>query len=174
MSALKGIVGSKKVHWKKAPTGASGSGEVSVNGKSYSVSWKRDRDGLWLETENGIFGFDIVGQLDEESGMTYRISERGADRLLSALKFVGEGESEAGASQSGKKKAVRVRAQMPGKIVRVLVKSGEAVVKDQPLLVMEAMKMENEIRSPAASVVSAVKVVEGQAVESGADLILLS
>jgi 3-methylcrotonyl-CoA carboxylase alpha subunit len=62
---------------------------------------------------------------------------------------------------------------MPGKIVRILVQAGAQVEKGQPLLVMEAMKMENEIRAAGAGKVSAVKVIEGQAVETGADLMLI-
>ncbi len=72
-----------------------------------------------------------------------------------------------------KKKGVRVRAQMPGKIVRILVQPGAEVQRGQPLLVMEAMKMENEIRASQAGKVVAVKVSEGQAVETGADLLNL-
>lgn len=173
MSSLKGSVSSHKIFWKKAPVGVSGTGEVEVGGKILTVSWKRDRDGVWIEFPHGIFGYDVIGHNDEDTGMTYRITERGGDRLITGLKFRGEGESEAGASSASKKKSVRVRAQMPGKIVRVLVKSGDRVAKDQPLIVMEAMKMENEIRSPSASIIAAVKVTEGQAVESGADLVLL-
>ena len=63
---------------------------------------------------------------------------------------------------------------MPGKIIRVLVQEGAEVQKDQPLLVMEAMKMENEIRSPQNGVVGQLKVSEGSTVESGADLIILA
>ena len=77
------------------------------------------------------------------------------------------------AGATGAKKSMRVRAQMPGKIVRVLVKVGDEVAKDQPLLVMEAMKMENEIRATAPGRIETLKVSEGQAVESGADLILI-
>lgn len=173
MSSLKGVVGTKKIVWKKVPAGASGTGEVLVDGKSLQVSWKRDRDGLWIEFPHGIFGYDVLGNLDDETGMTYRLNERGTDRLLTALKYKGDGETEAGAASSGKKKAVRVRAQMPGKIVRVLVKAGERVSKDQPLLVMEAMKMENEIRAPSDGVVLKLDVTSGQNVETGALLVVI-
>ncbi|MFN7685823.1 MAG: biotin/lipoyl-containing protein, partial [Oligoflexia bacterium] len=68
---------------------------------------------------------------------------------------------------------VRVRAQMPGKIVKVMVAQGQTVEKDQILLVMEAMKMENPIKASQAGVVVKVTVTEGQAVETGADLMQL-
>ena len=67
----------------------------------------------------------------------------------------------------------RVRAPMPGKIVRVLVAAGQDVGAGQGLVVMEAMKMENEIRAPRAGRVKEAPVKEGQAVETGALLVLL-
>ena len=60
---------------------------------------------------------------------------------------------------------------MPGKIVKVLVKEGEAVTEGQTLLVMEAMKMQNELKSPGAGAVAKVHVDEGATVETGAKLI---
>jgi glutaconyl-CoA decarboxylase len=70
------------------------------------------------------------------------------------------------------KKGVKVKSQMPGKILRIHVKAGDAVKKGQSLLVMEAMKMENEIKSLQDGVIKEVKVTEGQAIETGAELIL--
>ncbi len=67
----------------------------------------------------------------------------------------------------------RVQAPMPGKLVRVLVRAGQDVGAGQGLVVMEAMKMENEIRAPRAGRVKEAPVQEGQAVETGALLVLL-
>jgi len=64
-------------------------------------------------------------------------------------------------------------APMPGLIVRVNVTAGEAVKAGQGLVVMEAMKMENELRAAAAGVVKAVRVTPGMAVERGATLVEL-
>jgi biotin carboxyl carrier protein len=67
----------------------------------------------------------------------------------------------------------RVQAPMPGKVVRVLARAGESVAAGQGLLVMEAMKMENELRAARAGRVREVLVGEGQAVETGALLVVL-
>jgi biotin carboxyl carrier protein len=67
----------------------------------------------------------------------------------------------------------RVLAPMPGKLVRVLVTAGQEVGAGQGLVVMEAMKMENEIRAPRAGKVKDAPVPEGQAVETGTLLVLL-
>ena len=57
--------------------------------------------------------------------------------------------------------------QMPGKVVRLLTKVGAEVKKGETLLILEAMKMENEIKSMADGVVSSILVEEGQALEVG-------
>jgi acetyl/propionyl-CoA carboxylase alpha subunit len=62
----------------------------------------------------------------------------------------------------------RVTAPMPGKIVRLLVGAGDAVITGQGLVVIEAMKMENELRSPRDGHVRELPASEGQAVETGA------
>jgi biotin carboxyl carrier protein len=55
--------------------------------------------------------------------------------------------------------------------VRILAKVGDTVSRGQSLMVMEAMKMENEIKSPQDGVIKEVKVSKGQAVETGAELL---
>lgn len=67
----------------------------------------------------------------------------------------------------------RVTAPMPGKIVRVLVEAGQDVTSGQGLVVMEAMKMENELKASRAGRVKDIAVREGQAVETGALLATL-
>lgn len=64
-----------------------------------------------------------------------------------------------------------VAALMPGRIVRVLVAQGDAVTKGTGLLILEAMKMENEIQAPTDGTVEAMFVQAGDTVERGAPLI---
>jgi biotin carboxyl carrier protein len=66
-----------------------------------------------------------------------------------------------------------VTATMPGRIVRVLVAPGEHVKARQPVVVVEAMKMENEMRAPKDGVVREVKVNEGAAIDAGAVLVVI-
>jgi biotin carboxyl carrier protein len=67
-----------------------------------------------------------------------------------------------------------VKALMPGRVVRVLVSKGDAVRKGAGLVILEAMKMENEIQAQADGVVDEVFVTPGQTVEGGADLVHIS
>lgn len=66
-----------------------------------------------------------------------------------------------------------VLAPMPGKIVRVLVDCGQQVEQDQGLMVIEAMKMQNELRAPRAGRITEVHVKEGIGIEAGARLLRL-
>ena len=67
----------------------------------------------------------------------------------------------------------QVVAPMPGKVVRVLVKSGDAVAARQPVLVVEAMKMENEVRAGREGTVTEVHAREGMSVDAGALLLVI-
>ena len=72
--------------------------------------------------------------------------------------------ARAAAARTGERE---VRAAMPGKVVAVLVEAGATVERGQGLLVVEAMKMENEIAAPRAGTVQEIRVKPGQAVEAG-------
>jgi biotin carboxyl carrier protein len=67
----------------------------------------------------------------------------------------------------------RITAPMPGKVVRVLVKAGDSVATRQGLVVVEAMKMENELRASRPGRVRDVLVSEGQSVEAGTALVVV-
>lgn len=170
-------VGAFDLRFEKFPRGPKGSVRVAVGkeGAFTEVTWRRDADGLWLEFPDRVIGFDVQVELDEEGRRLLRTRERERSMPLSfrELRVLRDGEDQAKGADGAKKKGVRVKAQMPGKIVRVLVAAGQTIEKDQPLLVMEAMKMENEIRSTAAGVVASVKVAPGQAVETGAELLTI-
>ena len=64
-----------------------------------------------------------------------------------------------------------MKALMPGRIVRILVNKGDTVRKGAGLLILEAMKMENEIQATTDGVVEELFVTQGQTVEAGAELI---
>lgn len=68
---------------------------------------------------------------------------------------------------------IAVKAPIPGLVVKILVAEGETAKEGQPLLILEAMKMENEIRSPRDCVIKKVEVESGQRVEQNAALIII-
>jgi len=108
--------------------------------------------------EAGVIPFDEGVEVDIR-GLSHEVSV--VDPRRKALRT-------AGAASSG-----AVKTQMPGRIVRVLVSDGDVVEKGTPLMVVEAMKMENEIKSPRAGTVLRVAVAEGDLVEARAVLVEL-
>jgi len=81
----------------------------------------------------------------------------------------------AGAAAGGARQttAERIRAQLPGRIVAVFVAAGDQVAAGQPLVALEAMKMENEVRAPRAGRIASVRVETGNRVELGDELVVL-
>jgi biotin carboxyl carrier protein len=78
-----------------------------------------------------------------------------------------------GAGRRGPSGSEVIRARIPGRVVRVWVAAGDTVEAGSRLLAIEAMKMENEVRSPRAGTVSAMRVSTGQAVELGDELLTM-
>jgi biotin carboxyl carrier protein len=172
---LKGKIKTHSIEFSKTPKGQTGVTTVAIQGKKIELSWRKDKQGLWIELPYGTYGFDFRGIKNDQGEVEYQMSERNGHGFWEGLRFIREGEALASATgtDTQKRKTVKVKALMPGKIVRILTQVGELVEKDQPLLVMEAMKMENEIKAVQAGKITALKVTEGQAVESGAELILI-
>ena len=82
-------------------------------------------------------------------------------------------DSAAATSAAGVQEQSSITAPMPGTVIRVLVEPGAAVAARQPLVVLEAMKMETPLVSPFAATVRAVHVAEGDRVGGGALLVEL-
>jgi pyruvate carboxylase subunit B len=127
-------------------------GTVTVDGETFKVALERNGAGLVvlvggqrLHVVLGDGAVDIEGQRS-----TWRVTGLAA----------GEGSEGSSGGQGA-----RVKPPMNGKLERILVKPGQAVAKGDVLFVLEAMKMQNEVRSPIAGVVSAVHGQVGAAVE---------
>ncbi len=127
------------------------------------VAW-RDQN-LTLGVDDTHVRLSVVRGADSimvaRNGHSYRLQR--AQPL--SIDAVGGGQVVGGQSN--------LQAPMPGTIVKVLVQAGSAVVANQPLLVMEAMKMEHTIVAPYAGVVTAVHFSAGQLVPGGATVIEL-
>jgi len=88
-------------------------------------------------------------------GRSFVLSEPSRD----SNRFAGSEDKEAG-------QAAAVKAPMPGRVIKLCVSEGQAVRKHQSLLIVEAMKMENDIRSPLNGVVRKIHVSAGEIVDS--------
>ena len=78
------------------------------------------------------------------------------------------------AAPAGKAGATAIKAPMPGTLIKVNVKPGDAVKKGDVLCVLEAMKMENDIMAPADGVVASVEATQGASVATDAVLVTMN
>lgn len=88
------------------------------------------------------------------------------DQRQRMLRSIGGGAKEHGA-------ALSLKAPMPGLVVKIEVKVGDEVKRGQGIVVVEAMKMENEVRAPGNGTVKEIRVKERQVVEKGEVLVVL-
>jgi pyruvate carboxylase subunit B len=145
-------------------------GTISINGQLMDVV--RFYAGEMHHLRIGARSFDVSSLRPENGG--YHL-------LLNGMSLSIEVEDERAAllKAFGGEKATKIhasilRSPMPGKITRVLVSEGELIEAGQGVLILEAMKMENEIKAPAAGIVKTIRVSESDAVEKNAVLIEIS
>ena len=141
---------------------------VSVDGNEFLVDGKKTgRTNFSLIVDNRSFEIEV-----DNSGDEYRVLVDGRNYHI---QLVDERRMRVGGAQTGLELQGRqnVSVPMPGKIVAVLVTEGDTVEKGQGLVIVEAMKMENEVRSPIAGEVKEIKVKAGDTVEGGAVLIVV-
>jgi pyruvate carboxylase subunit B len=149
-----------------AVEGESGSMTVTVDGRSYRVE---------TVTAGTVMRSLVIDGQQVEVGLRSRgdgrfevTGERGSEivEVLNPLTVLAE---KTHGSEAGRG-AEKVSAYMPGRVVDILVGPGEQVAAGQGILVLEAMKMENEIQAGREGVVRRIFVVTGQAVEAGDSL----
>ncbi len=140
---------------------------VTSDGREYLVDAHQVQDSLWSILHGpDSFEVDVQGKDDE-----YEVLIQG-----DCYKFSLMNEQRRALIRAGGKGAVGkalVTSPMPGKVVKLLVGEGEEVRADQGVIVVEAMKMENELKSSIAGKVKEIFVREGEVVESGAKLLLV-
>ena len=136
--------------------------EYTISKNDFSVT----QDGnISLLFKNVSYIIDIV-----KYGTDYEVYTRGSYRNVSIsndellLRESIRGGGELGGQEN-------LKAGMPGKIVKIFVDEGQKVKTDDPLVIMEAMKMENEIRASQDSTIDRIFVSEGDNVETSAPLI---
>jgi biotin carboxyl carrier protein len=141
---------------------------ISVDGNEFLVDGKKTgRTNFSLIVDNRSFEIEVDNTDDE-----YRVLVDGRNYRIH---LVDERRVRVGAAQSGQQLQGRqmVSVPMPGKIIAVLVAIGDAVEMGQGLVIVEAMKMENEVRSPISGEVKEIKVKPGDTVEGGALLVIV-
>jgi pyruvate carboxylase subunit B len=111
--------------------------------------------------------FEVAIMRDREG--RYQVSAAGDDVVVEVLDPL-TALLEGGAAGAARRRSQQVRAYMPGRVVALLVAEGDAVTAGQGLVVLEAMKMQNEIVAEHAGVVKRIHVAAGESVDGGAPL----
>ena len=117
-------------------------------------------------------GRQYAVRVRRETSSRYRVLTRGRNEVVEVVDPLTALAEAAGAGRGGPRQE-EVTAYMPGKVSAVLVAEGDTVRSGQGVVVLEAMKMENEILAPHDGVVRRVHVAPGQAVEGGDPLFTL-
>ena len=141
---------------------------VSIDGNEFLVDGKKTgRTNYSLIVDNRSFEIEVDNADDE-----YRVLVDGRSYHVNLVdeRRMRVGNAQSGAELQGRQK---ISVPMPGKVIEVLVSEGDAIEKGQGLVIVEAMKMENEVRSPSAGEVREIKVKPGDAVEAGAVLLII-
>ncbi len=102
---------------------------------------------------------------------TFKIRLRGTNYTVQLSDPLDKLVKELGLGLHTGQKVSEIKAPMPGLVLQLSVEEGQEVKKDDPLVILEAMKMENVIKSPGEGVVKSIPVKKGDAVEKGAILI---
>lgn len=162
---------------------------ITINGRDYDVEYDESSPSkillsgkeMTFDIRQGIHPQNVSLLLDNQSlmfwiekneegyhahcqGRDFNIAvEDARTRQLRSLLKAGGDKNVAGS----------IRASMPGMVVRILVQPGDQVRKGQGLLIVEAMKMENEIKSPMNGMVKQIRITPQKAVEKGEMLLIL-
>ena len=120
---------------------------LTIGGKPCTVGVNRTKEGLRLTINGEVYAVDVT----DPRSVRYAAVAKATATIRRQI----------------------IKAPMPGMIVKLLVKEGERVSKGQPLVILNAMKLENDIRSPTDAIVTAVHVAADQPVDKGTKLVTL-
>jgi len=117
---------------------------IIISGKSHSLAVLKKGKEIQIFFQGNLFNFEAVSEIEQARG----------------------GHAGSGANQ--------ISAPMPSRVVKVLKEEGAQVEQGEGVIVVEAMKMESELKSPLSGTIKEIKVSDGDTVEGGDILVLLS
>jgi biotin carboxyl carrier protein len=145
-------------------------GQALIDGQRVHFDFRRVRGSLYsLIIDGKVFSAHLEhdGGAAEINCGPFILRAEVEDERAALLRRLARSETPAAGT-------LEIKAPMPGLVVRLPVQKGAAIKKGQSLVVIEAMKMENDLKSPVDGVVAAVHVGERSAVEKNAKLITLT
>ncbi|MFQ6102721.1 MAG: acetyl-CoA carboxylase biotin carboxyl carrier protein subunit [Candidatus Glassbacteria bacterium] len=153
-----------------------------LDGKRYDLDISEGKEGLFITIDGRSSRVDYhwiseheLSIIIEGKSFIALINRVGSSRSVTIegehylFEMIDEAEEATGLSQDTARD--KLSSPMPGNVIKVKVKAGDEVKKGTSLVIVEAMKMENEIRAPYDSIVRKVLVKEGEVVDAGAPLV---
>jgi 3-methylcrotonyl-CoA carboxylase alpha subunit len=168
-------VGHDEVRWKDGERDVtviarrlrSGALGLELPGGTVEANVRRGDDGrLAIRLGNDTFTAAVVRRAANDGGIDYTVFSDGGSQRLRLVDPLDVTQYEAVPAGEGS-----VRSPLPGKIIDLRVKAGDTVSRGQPLLVLEAMKMEHTLAAPADGTVKSVRYAVGEQVPEGAELV---
>ncbi len=158
---------------------------IQIGGREYVVESEGDR--IWIDGQVWNGSITEVGKgiyrVSDGEGTSHFVVDRSGRRLEMVTGPISQTvevqtpidflRRSLQTTEKGRSRTVRISAPMPGMVLKVMVQEGAKVEKGTPLVILEAMKMENVLKSDVGGTVSSVHVVAGEAVEKGQLLIVV-
>ena len=150
-------------------TGEAGRYRLTIGSEVWEVDGRLTAQGIYSLLVGGV---SYVADVRDEGGkcVVEVVDERYVVRVEEETRFILRTRGGAGAAAQTQ----TLVAPLPGRIVHVAIKPGDRVEKGDTLLVIEAMKMENEYKATSAGTIAEVRVSAGQAVNGGDVLVVIA
>jgi len=161
-----------QIEFAAPPNGAAGTLPFVLDGARREADWEQVAPGVYSILIDGrSYEARVTMQPGDAAGEVVRIVTVGTRQYRVAVRDPRRRRSSSPtATRDGPQE---IRAPMPGKIVKILVRENQEVAQGVGLLVIEAMKMQNELRAPRPGRVEKIYVAEGMGVETGSRLVRL-
>ena len=157
---------------------------AKIGGSAHEVKIIEDQHGYLLSIDNKqAFHLDVIDRLTGGytllvNGKSFDFAVESKDTEFAVLSrgnlFLIDMVNQKTVSVSGVQTGIeKIVAKMPGKIIKIFAEVGDQVKKGQGLVIMEAMKMENELKAPVSGTVTAIHVKVADTVDAGTDLVMI-
>lgn len=145
-------------------------GKVLVNGLEYDFNIENETDRYRKITLNGTL-YHILLEGFDKSSKTVTVRVNGERKVFSVKDRSDEMLKMFGIHSFPAPKVNELKSPMPGMVIQLLVKPGDSVAKGDPIIILEAMKMENVLKAPADVTIKSIHCEAGHAVEKNTVLV---
>ena len=145
--------------------------EAKIDGKRVEYELKKFDPAHYLLRINNIF-YEIYSERNDEEKYSLLINGKKIETITrTSLQERAKGLIDKVSTSSNH--LLRIKAPMPGVILKINKSAGDKIIEDESVLILGAMKMENDLRTPESGIIKKIFVSEGNTVEKGDELFLI-